>query len=130
MGASFSVYHEKQTNAQPHYYYYGPSRDFSILALCNITYLILQERLQFRNRLSKTDIGSDWLAKHKVKGFFSLIDGLKMEEAAKALMQTSGVGKLKPNVLLMGYKSDWQTCSFGALQTYFNILQYDNNTVL
>ncbi|KAL1139874.1 hypothetical protein AAG570_006851 [Ranatra chinensis] len=83
---------------------------------------ILKERLLYRSRMARIRAGCDWLAIRKVKGFFTIVDGLRMEDGTKALMQSTGVGKLRPNVLLMGYKSDWQTCSFEDLQTYFNIL--------
>lgn len=64
----------------------------------------------------------DWMKKHKVKGFYSLVDGDDFETASRALMQASGVGKLKPNILLMGYKNDWQSCNHAELLNYFNTL--------
>ena len=38
--------------------------------------------------------------------------------------QCAGIGKLRPNVLLMGFKSDWQTASTQAVDDYFAIIQY------
>lgn len=67
--------------------------------------------------------GQAWLGIRKVKGFFTVTDGYKFEVAARGLMQCSGVGRLKPNVLMMGYKSDWLSCHVDDLQTYFNIMQ-------
>lgn len=48
---------------------------------------------------------------------------MSLEKGATALMQASGVGKLAPNVILMGYKTDWFTCDYSDLQGYFNIVQ-------
>lgn len=45
------------------------------------------------------------------------------ETAAQALMQIAGLGKLKPNTVLLGYKSDWQTCPREDLDHYFNLIQ-------
>lgn len=64
----------------------------------------------------------EWFKKHKVKGFYSVVDGESFETGARALMQASGVGKLKPNILLMGFKSDWQTCTNDELDSYFNTI--------
>jgi len=39
-------------------------------------------------------------------------------------MQTVGLGKLKPNIVMLGYKSNWFKCSSQDLNMYFNVLQY------
>ena len=39
------------------------------------------------------------------------------------VLQCAGVGKLRPNVLLMGFKSDWQTASTQAVADYLAIIQ-------
>lgn len=64
----------------------------------------------------------EWFKKHKIKGFYTVVDGENFETGARALLQASGVGKLKPNVVLMGYKSDWQTCNKDELESYFNTI--------
>jgi solute carrier family 12 (sodium/potassium/chloride transporter), member 2 len=45
------------------------------------------------------------------------------EGASQSLMQISGLGKLRPNLLLMGYKGDWNTCHREELRGYFNVIQ-------
>lgn len=67
--------------------------------------------------------GQRWLAARKVKAFYNVVEGLDFETGVRALIQTSGVGKLAPNILLMGYKSDWSTCHHTDLVSYFNVLQ-------
>jgi solute carrier family 12 sodium/potassium/chloride transporter 2 len=52
-----------------------------------------------------------------------MVDEVSFEEGAKALMQATGVGKLKPNILMMGYKANWRECSTDELQMYFDIMQ-------
>lgn len=75
---------------------------------------------KYSNYLSKK--ANDWYRRHKVKGFYSLIDENDFESGCRALMQASGIGKLKPNILLMGYKNDWQTCDKTELDQYFNVV--------
>lgn len=52
-----------------------------------------------------------------------MIDSVDFEEGATAMLQVSGLGKLKPNILLMGYKQDWAICPRGDLNMYFNVMQ-------
>lgn len=76
---------------------------------------------KYRNFMQRR--ATDWFKKHKVKAFYSLIDGEDFESGARALMQASGIGKLKPNILLMGYKNDWRTCEPRTeLSQYFNTI--------
>jgi len=39
------------------------------------------------------------------------------------LLQSVGLGKLRPNVLLMGFKSNWQTASVDEVADYFAIIK-------
>jgi solute carrier family 12 sodium/potassium/chloride transporter 2 len=64
-----------------------------------------------------------WLHENKIKAFYVLVDGIEFEMAARALLQAPGIGKLKPNVLMMGYKSNWRNCNTADLAAYFSILQ-------
>lgn len=64
---------------------------------------------------------------HKVKAFYIQVDGMSFEDGSTALLKACGIGKLRPNILLMGFKSDWQTCSDDDLQQYFEVLQYEIN---
>lgn len=75
---------------------------------------------KYRNYLIKKS--NDWYRRHKVKAFYSLVDDSDFETGARALMQASGIGKLKPNILLMGYKHDWNTCDKNELEQYFNVV--------
>lgn len=38
-------------------------------------------------------------------------------------LQASGIGKLKPNILLMGFKEDWQTCDKNEIIDYVEVMQ-------
>lgn len=99
--------------------------DFAYLLTKNLSLLVCGHILKGNTNSQKHRIylqhrAADWFQKHKVKGFYSLIDGEDFESGARALMQATGVGKLKPNLLLMGYKLDWKTCDRSDLTQYFN----------
>lgn len=67
--------------------------------------------------------GNRWLNNQKIKGFFHISTEKDLESGARSLMQCVGIGKLRPNMLLIGYKSDWAKCDRGDLLQYFNIIQ-------
>jgi solute carrier family 12 sodium/potassium/chloride transporter 2 len=39
------------------------------------------------------------------------------------MLGLTGVGKVKPNILMMGYKNDWLTCDRNALDQYVLTIQ-------
>lgn len=38
------------------------------------------------------------------------------------ISQATGIGKLKPNIVLLGYKADWKVCDKKELNQYFNVM--------
>ncbi|XP_074110124.1 sodium potassium chloride cotransporter isoform X1 [Cotesia typhae] len=78
--------------------------------------------ISYRARLARLRGGYEWLNRHRIKGFYQVISNLSFEKGASALMQAAGVGKLVPNVVLMGFKTDWAACNHKDLEEYFNIL--------
>lgn len=81
------------------------------------------KKISFKGRVQMMKEGQKWLNARKVKAFYNIVDGLNMEQGVRALIQASGFGKLTPNILLMGLKTDWKTCPTSELVQYFNILQ-------
>lgn len=100
--------------------------DFAYMLTKNLSLLVCGHVLRgsgsqkYRNYLKER--ASNWFRKHRVKGFYALVDGEDFESGTRALMQASGIGKLKPNIILMGYKTDWQTCERKELVQYFNVM--------
>jgi solute carrier family 12 sodium/potassium/chloride transporter 2 len=41
-----------------------------------------------------------------------------------AMLGLSGVGKVKPNILMMGYKNDWLTSNEKSLDEYVLTIKY------
>ncbi|OXU26603.1 hypothetical protein TSAR_006261, partial [Trichomalopsis sarcophagae] len=83
---------------------------------------IYPSRMSYRVRSAHLRQGYAWLQRHRIKSFYHVVEELSLEKGASAMMQTSGVGKLAPNVVLMGYKTHWSSCSYKELQEYFNVL--------
>ncbi|CAG9818009.1 unnamed protein product [Phaedon cochleariae] len=104
-----------------------PLVDFANLITKNHSLLVIgdieDKPLTHRDRLTNTRKVYDYLRSNKIKAFYTIIDNVSFELGAKALLQTTGIGKLSPNVLMMGYKTDWMTCDKEELLAYFNVLQ-------
>lgn len=83
---------------------------------------VLKNKSTHRNVAYLQLQAQEWFKKHKIKGFYTVVDGESFEIGSRALLEASGVGKLKPNVLLMGYKQNWQTCKREELQSYFDTI--------
>ncbi|GAB6030867.1 solute carrier 12 [Chamberlinius hualienensis] len=64
----------------------------------------------------------EWLQERRCKAFYSTIEETSFERGAKALVQTVGVGKLRPNMILLGYKSNWQTCGEQDVVEYASVV--------
>lgn len=76
----------------------------------------------YKNRQKLIEEGQKYLNARKIKAFYNVIDGFSMEEGITALVKATGFGKMAPNIVLMGYKSDWKHCRKDEVQAYFNIL--------
>ncbi|XP_054285767.1 solute carrier family 12 member 1-like [Macrosteles quadrilineatus] len=102
-----------------------PLVDFASLMTKNSLLIcghILSTPVPHRVRYVLNQKARNWLDVHKIKGFYNNIDDSNFEDGASSLMQTSGLGKMRPNILLMGYKMDWRTCDRADLAMYFNIM--------
>eukprot|EP00066_Takifugu_rubripes_P004057 XP_003967138.1 PREDICTED: solute carrier family 12 member 3 [Takifugu rubripes] len=64
-----------------------------------------------------------WLNQRKVKSFYRGVVAPELRSGVNVLLQGAGLGRLKPNVLLMGFKSDWRSDSPCAAHSYIGILQ-------
>ncbi|KFD55491.1 hypothetical protein M513_03543 [Trichuris suis] len=99
------------------------TKDTSLLICAEI---LVQE---FPERLIKTlpDIQtrySLWLRRQKYRSFFHLVSTKSMDEGARQLLQTCGLGKLKPNIMLIGFKHSWQFKPLEEIRQYINIIDH------
>ena len=88
----------------------------------NIKHSFLQGPVFQRERNTLIKNSYAWFRKHGKKAFYTLIEADSVEEGAHSLMQTAGLGKLKPNMVLMGFKHDWQSCNSEDMRDYFNMI--------
>lgn len=84
---------------------------------------VYQEKLSFKQRQQMTNETYRYFDTKKIKAFYNLIDDVSMETGIRMMIQSTGFGNLSPNILMMGYKTDWATAGTVGLTTYFNVLQ-------
>ncbi|MBN3292557.1 S12A3 protein, partial [Polypterus senegalus] len=63
-----------------------------------------------------------WLNKRKIKAFYNSVVAEDLRTGVQMLMQASGLGKIKPNVLVMGFKKNWQTAHPNTIESYIGII--------
>ncbi|KAK9298693.1 hypothetical protein QLX08_008060 [Tetragonisca angustula] len=83
---------------------------------------IIETPISYKTRNSMIANCTSWLRANKIKAFYSLVDGANFQDGTTSLLQASGLGKMRPNILLMGYKQDWATCPRENLNMYFNVM--------
>ncbi|GAU95054.1 hypothetical protein RvY_06735 [Ramazzottius varieornatus] len=59
-----------------------------------------------------------WLRRRKIHAFYDYVAAKNTSEGIRALIQTSGLGKLKPNILMMGFPNGWRSSNETALDEY------------
>ena len=84
---------------------------------------IVTESMSNRYRHSLITKTNNFFRKRKIEAFYYIKEDESFSKGAKSLMELTGIGKLRPNVLLMGYKSNWQESSTHDLLEYFHTIQ-------
>ncbi|CAF1206413.1 unnamed protein product [Rotaria sordida] len=67
------------------------------------------------------DEGETWLKKRAAKAFYQSIVAPTVRQGAIALLQCVGVGKMRPNVVVFGFKNDWLAKADATID-YFNMI--------
>ncbi|XP_039931267.1 solute carrier family 12 member 3 isoform X2 [Hirundo rustica] len=81
-----------------------------------------------KQKMTETQLMADghtkWLMKRKIKAFYTDVVAEDLRSGVQMLIQAAGLGKMRPNILVLGYKRNWQTASPQSLEDYVGILQY------
>ncbi|XP_077568718.1 solute carrier family 12 member 1 [Stigmatopora nigra] len=62
------------------------------------------------------------LKKMKRKAFYVAVANEKFREGVDIMLQASGLGRMKPNTLMIGFKRNWKTSGSEAVQSYVGVL--------
>ncbi|XP_077451747.1 solute carrier family 12 member 3 [Stigmatopora argus] len=72
--------------------------------------------------LIQSDTHISWLLQRTVKAFYKNVMAEDLRSGVNMLLQGSGLGRMRPNVVLMGFKTDWRDSPQTAY-SYTQILQ-------
>lgn len=64
-----------------------------------------------------------WFEDHKINSFYNTVCAPTFRVGAQVLLQTLGIGKLRPNILMLGYKCNWLNAEVADVLDYFNVIQ-------
>ncbi|KAM4747698.1 solute carrier family 12 member 1 isoform 1-T1 [Rhinophrynus dorsalis] len=63
-----------------------------------------------------------WLTKNQRKAFYAAVAADSFRDGVRTLLQAAGLGRMKPNTLVMGFKKDWRQASTVDLENYVGTL--------
>ena len=88
---------------------FGHIQDIRDIGLSNTNILCEKEAVQ------------QWLLEHNIPGFYSVTQSSSLQEGARNCMTLTGLGKLCPNMILLGFKSNWKD-DLPGLEDYLEIV--------
>ncbi|NXW83162.1 S12A1 protein, partial [Alopecoenas beccarii] len=63
-----------------------------------------------------------WLTKNKRKAFYAAVAADSFRDGVKSLLQASGLGRMKPNTLVIGFKKDWRNATATQVENYVGVI--------
>uniref|UniRef100_A0A8V5HH01 Uncharacterized protein n=1 Tax=Melopsittacus undulatus TaxID=13146 RepID=A0A8V5HH01_MELUD len=63
-----------------------------------------------------------WLTKNKRKAFYTAVAADSFRDGVKSLLQASGLGRMKPNTLVIGFKKDWRNATATQVENYVGVI--------
>ncbi|XP_037251153.1 solute carrier family 12 member 1 isoform X1 [Falco rusticolus] len=63
-----------------------------------------------------------WLTKNKRKAFYAAVAADSFRDGVKSLLQASGLGRMKPNTLVIGFKKDWRNAAVAEVENYVGVI--------
>uniref|UniRef100_A0A671XXL3 Solute carrier family 12 member 1 n=1 Tax=Sparus aurata TaxID=8175 RepID=A0A671XXL3_SPAAU len=96
------------------------SKNYGLCLTCEVFVGPRSEALEEMN--SGMERNQLWLRKTKRKAFYAAVACDEFRQGAESLLQASGLGRMKPNTLMIGFKRNWRTAGTEGVQTYVGIL--------
>uniref|UniRef100_A0A8V5GYF1 Solute carrier family 12 member 3 n=1 Tax=Melopsittacus undulatus TaxID=13146 RepID=A0A8V5GYF1_MELUD len=83
------------------------TKNLSLMLCGNV--LIVSHPLKMPNSRLTADGHTKWLMKRKIKAFYTDVVAENLRSGVQMLIQAAGLGKMRPNILVLGYKRNWRT---------------------
>ncbi|KAL7676435.1 hypothetical protein ACOME3_002687 [Neoechinorhynchus agilis] len=72
--------------------------------------------------MADANVLQKWLIDHKIYSFYTWILEENLFKGARALMECSGFGGMRPNILVLGFKHDWKSVDALKIKEYVDII--------
>ncbi|MCI4378907.1 hypothetical protein PGIGA_G00221670 [Pangasianodon gigas] len=96
------------------------TKNFGLCITCEV---FVGSRVQQQQELSDCmEKNQLWLNQQKRKAFYAAVTTDNFRDGAESLLQASGLGRLRPNTLMLGFKRDWKTAKTEDVQGYVGVL--------
>uniref|UniRef100_A0A8B9IXU8 Solute carrier family 12 member 3 n=1 Tax=Amazona collaria TaxID=241587 RepID=A0A8B9IXU8_9PSIT len=96
------------------------TKNLSLMLCGNV--LIAPRKQKMPDSWLTADGHTKWLMKRKIKAFYTDVVAENLRSGVQMLIQAAGLGKMRPNILVLGYKRNWRTASPQSLEDYVGIL--------
>ncbi|XP_066541876.1 solute carrier family 12 member 3 [Hoplias malabaricus] len=63
-----------------------------------------------------------WLNKRRIKSFYQGVVADDLRTGVQILLQGAGLGRIRPNILVLGFKKNWNKCPPTSIENYIGIL--------
>ncbi|XP_031418369.1 solute carrier family 12 member 3 [Clupea harengus] len=63
-----------------------------------------------------------WLNQRRIKSFYHGVVADDLRSGVQMLLQGAGLGRMRPNILMMGFKKNWRKCRASCMDSYIGIL--------
>uniref|UniRef100_A0A8C2EDW0 Solute carrier family 12 member 2 n=1 Tax=Cyprinus carpio TaxID=7962 RepID=A0A8C2EDW0_CYPCA len=63
-----------------------------------------------------------WLLNNSSKAFYTPVVAEDLRQGTQYLLQAAGLGRLRPNTLVLGFKNDWRIGDIKEVETYINLM--------
>ncbi|XP_043106372.1 solute carrier family 12 member 2 isoform X2 [Puntigrus tetrazona] len=63
-----------------------------------------------------------WLLNKNSKAFYTPVVAEDLRQGTQYLLQAAGLGRLRPNTLVLGFKNDWRIGDIKEVETYINLI--------
>uniref|UniRef100_A0A8C2JR32 Solute carrier family 12 member 3 n=1 Tax=Cyprinus carpio TaxID=7962 RepID=A0A8C2JR32_CYPCA len=96
--------------------------DFISTFTKNHSLMICANVITVRKEKAKISTHLKWLDKRRIKSFYHTVVADDLHVGVQMLLQSTGLGRMKPNVLVMGFKKNWRKAQPNNIENYIGIL--------
>ncbi|KAF7648949.1 hypothetical protein LDENG_00149600 [Lucifuga dentata] len=92
------------------------------LMICGHVRTTGSRRPNFKDLATEQARYQRWLLKNETKAFYTPVFAEDMRQGTQFLLQAAGLGRLKPNMLVLGFKHDWRDGDMMNVETYITMI--------